>query len=259
MIFAGLVAVAVMTQLVIAKSWVEEDTTNLLEAGIWYATSILNVVVVGRSLSKSCIWLYMTRLRPEIYANYRYWSMEQEVEDQVQAWLYWPALLLLVIWSLWTLPIVVTTLAPIITDATGFLNTPGQIVLLWLAAFLASIVWVLQEQSRLDRKRRDLEVLRPTYHQRFPVSELLSMYECLRVAPRAFWEEYKNLPDVQVSEATNRKFRERAAPYSNSRGNVFQRRSFTIAVLAVLAAVFTFAEASIDGGLLEWFVRGLTK
>ena len=259
MILAALAALAVVAQVVITQSWIEEDTANLLGVGIWYATSVLNVVVVGRSLSKLYVWLHITRLRPRIYASYRHWNMEQEVENLMQAWLQIPMLPILVLWSLWTLPVVVTTLAPIIAEATGFLDTSGQLVLVWLVAFLASIAWVLQEQNGLDRKRQELEALRPIYHQRFPVSELLSMYECLRVAPRVFWREYKDLPDVQVNEATNRKFRERAAPYSNSGANAFQRRAFVIAVLAVLAAVLTFAEASIDGGLLRWFVQGLSK
>ena len=85
------------------------------------------------------------------------------------------------------------------------------------------------------------------------------MYECLRVAPRIFWEEYQSLPEAQVNEGTNRKFRERAAPYRSGGGNVLQRRAFAIAVLAVLAAVGTFIDASIDGGIVGWSVRGLSK
>ena len=259
MILVGLVALAVVVQVIIAKSWIVENTENLFGASIWYATSMLNVVVVGRSLSKSCVWLYITRLRPGIYANYRHWSMEQEVENIVQAWLHIKILPIWALWSIWTFPVVVATMAPVIAKATGYLDTLWQLILLWTLMFLASITWVLQEHSGIDRKRQELGSLRSVYRLRFKVSELLSMYECLRVAPRVFWEEYKCLPDVQVTETTNRKFRERAAPYSNSGANVLQRRSLIIAVLAVIVAVLTFAEASIDGGIVGRFVQELSK
>lgn len=260
MVLAGLVALAVVTQVLITKSLIEEeDTASLLQAGIWYAISVLNVVAIGRSLSKIILWLYMTRLRPGAYANYRHWGMEKEVENQVQPWLHIPMILFLALWALWTIPIVVTTLAPIIAESIRFLDTPGQLSLVWLVAFFSAVLWVLQDIATLDRRRHELESLRPVYHRRFPVSELLSMYECLRVAPRIFWEEYKTLPDVQVNEATNQRFRERAAPYSSGGNNAFQRWAFAISILAVLAAVGTFVEASINGGIVEWFVRGLPQ
>ena len=139
--------------------------------------------------------------------------MEREAENLAQAWMHLPVLPLMAVWSLWTLGTTMTTFAPVIAGATGLLDTPGQIILFWLLAFLVSLIWVYSEHDTFDRKRRELEGLRPIYRQRFPASELMSMYDCLRVAPRVFWEEYKDLPDVQVSEATNRRFRERAAPY----------------------------------------------
>ena len=142
--------------------------------------------------------------------------------------------------------------------ATGFLDTPGQLVLFWLVVFLLSVIWVLQELSTLDRKRQHLDELRPVFHRRFSVSELLSMYECLKVAPRVFWDEYKDLPDVQVSDATNRKFRERAAPYEAKGGDTLQRKFLIIAVATVLLAVLTFVEASIGDGVVGWFVRGFS-
>ena len=259
MVLAGLVALAVVAQVVITKSLIAEDTASPFQAVIWYATSVLNVVAIGRTLSKLFLWLYMTKLRPESYANYRHWGMEKEVENRVQAWLHIAMLPLLGLWSLWTLPIVITTLAPILAESIGFLDTSGQLTLVWLVAFFSAVAWVLQEHGTLDRKRQEFESLRPVYQRRFPVSELLSMYECLRVAPRIFWEEYRNLPDAQVNEATKQKFRERAAPYTRSGHSTFQWWAFAISVLAVFAAVGTFAEASINGGIVEWFVQGLSK
>ena len=231
MILAGLVALAVVAQVVIIKTLLTDNAdANLLEAGVWCGTSILNVAVLGRSVSKSLAWLYIAKLRPGIYAGYRRWSMEQEAENLTQAWMHLPALPLLAVWGLWTLGATMTRFAPVVAGATGLLYTPGQIILFWLLAFLVSLIWVYYEHETFDRKRRELEGLRPVYRHRFPVSELLSMYDCLRVAPRVFWEEYKDLPAVQVSEATNRKFRERAASYGTRGGDTLHRKTLIIAV-----------------------------
>ena len=139
MVLAGLVALAVVAQVVITKSLIAEDTASPLQAVIWYATSVLNVVAIGRTLSKLFLWLYMTKLRPESYANYRHWRMEKEVENRVQAWLHIAMLPLLGLWSLWTLPIVITTLAPILAESIGFLDTSGQLTLVWLVAFFSAV------------------------------------------------------------------------------------------------------------------------
>ena len=259
MVLIALVTLAVVTQVVIMKTWSGDDeAANLLGVWIWYAISVLNVIVVGLSISKLLAWLYISKLRPGIYASYRHWSMEKEVENLVQAWLHIPMLVLLALWSFWTLGFALSFM-PAIVATTGFLDTPGPLVLFWPVAFLASTLWVLQEHDALGRKRRELAGLRQVYHQRFPVSELLSMYECLRVAPRVFWEEYKDLPAVQVNETTNRRFRERAAPYSSRGGDGFQRKTLIVAGVAVLVAALTFIETSIDGGSVAWFVQGLTK
>ena len=256
MILVGLVALAAMAQVAIMKTLVAEDTSaSLFEAGIWCGTSFLNVVAVGRSVSKSFAWLYITKLRPRILAGYRRWSMEREAEKLSQVWMHVAMSPLLALWSLWTLGITMTTFAPVVGEATNFLDTPVQIILFWLVAFLVSVAWVNNEHDAFDRKRRELEKLRPVYRRRFPASELLSMYDCLSVAPPVFWEEYKDLPYMQVNEATNRKFRERAAPYAAQGGDALQRKTLIIAVAAVLVAVVTFIEAFFDSGLVGWFLR----
>ena len=260
MILAVLVALAVVAQVAIMKTLEAQDTSaGLLEASIWCGTSFLNVAAVGRSAFNSLTWLYITKLRPRIYAGYRRWSMEREFENLSQVWTHVAISPLLVLWSLWTLGTTMTTFAPVVAGATGLLETPVQIIVFWLVAFLASFAWVNSEHDAFDRKRRELEELRPIYRRRFPVSELLSMYDCLRVAPRIFWEEYKDLPDVQVNEATNRRFRTRVAPYGTREGAALHRKTLIIAVAAVLVAVVTFVEASIDGGFVGWFVGGLSK
>ena len=165
---------------------------------------------------------------------------------------------LLALCSLWTLGLAMAFVR-VITATTRFLDTPVPFVLIWPSVFPASIIWVLQELDALDRKRRELEGLRDVYRRRFPVLELLSMYDCPGLAPRVFWEGYKKLPDVQMHEATNRRFRERAAPYDGGLGDSFQRKALIISGVAVLVAALTVVEASIEGGSVEWFVQGLSE
>ncbi|MXZ90164.1 MAG: hypothetical protein F4W95_00580 [Chloroflexi bacterium] len=259
MILAALVSLAFVIQVVMARPWIEGDDPNIFEAYVWFAISVLNFIALGRSLSKWVLWRCMTRIYPRAYASYLRWGMEREVENQAQTWLHGTMFPVLVLLSFVTVSIFTTTLAPILTEAMGFLDTLGELSVFWAVAFLVSIIWVLQEHTIFDRKRQALDDLRPTYRQRFTPSELLSMYECLRAAPPLFWREYQNLPDVQVTEATNQKFRERAAPYSSRGSNVLQRRAFIAAVVAVLAAVGTFVEASIGGGIVQWFISELSK
>ena len=110
----------------------------------------------------------------------------------------------------------------------------------------------------MDARLEMFESLRPVFRNRFTVTEILSMRECLRVAPRIFWEEYTNLPAMQVNEATNRKFKERAAPYQARRGEVTQRTMLLVAVAAALLAVPTLLYVLLEGTLVAsftgWFV-----
>ena len=116
---------------------------------------------------------------------------------------------------------------------------------------------MFRNYRELVLKRRELDALGLVFHERFPASEILSMYECMRAAPRVFWEEYANLPAVQVTEATNRKFRERAAPYAVDQSQTAQRTNLAVAVVAVVVALFVAVPTVFDlltGGasLLEW-------
>ena len=101
----------------------------------------------------------------------------------------------------------------------------------------------------LERERADniikivheLNSLNPVFYQRFPASELLSMYEALRHAPRLFWKEYIYLPYEEVTLETNRIFRERAAPYSQNRFSRYNRITIVVTALGLLLAVILAA------------------
>ena len=91
-----------------------------------------------------------------------------------------------------------------------------------------------QRFKDIRHKVKDLEDLREVFHNRFSVSDLLSVYESLEYAPRLFWKEYSDLPEEEVSEATNQKYRERAAPYRYSLSIKYNRILIVVAVLAIV-------------------------
>ena len=109
------------------------------------------------------------------------------------------------------------------------------------AFFLGSTIEA-QRVQKITLKTRKLEALRELFHQRFSVSELLSMYEGLSIAPPLFWEEYANLQDDHVNQETNRSYRERAAPYIHSRTNSHTMIVIAVAVLTLILTAFLAAK-----------------
>lgn len=93
-----------------------------------------------------------------------------------------------------------------------------------------------QRIQKITVKVRALDDLRVVFHQRFSISELLSVYEALRFAPPLFWEEYSNLDDDQISHETNRSYCERAAPYVHSQSS---RHTMMVIIVAVLTLILT--------------------
>lgn len=102
--------------------------------------------------------------------------------------------------------------------------------------------------KRITDMTRKLDGLNEAFHQRFPVSELLSMYEGLRPAPPLFWEEYANLSDEQISLETNRSYRERAAPYGHTQSSKYNRIVIVVATLTLLLTAVLAAKELIVWG-----------
>ena len=95
----------------------------------------------------------------------------------------------------------------------------------------------LQRIENIEKRIKTLTDLREVFQQRFKVSELISMYENLRPAPSLFWEEYANLPDEEINQETNRSYRERAAPYSHSQSNRYNRIATIVGIGTLLLGV----------------------
>lgn len=92
-----------------------------------------------------------------------------------------------------------------------------------------------------------LTALRPIFHQRFTAPEILSIYESCLPAPKLFWEAYINLPENDINEETNRKFRELVAPYRYS-----QSRSHNQYVSIATAIIICLTAISVFVGILAW-------
>ncbi len=99
----------------------------------------------------------------------------------------------------------------------------------------------------ITEKVKALNGLREVFHQRFSVPEILSMYESFQPAPPLFWEAYISQPDEEVSEETNRKFREWVAPYRYSQAlshNRFMMVAMGITIgltgIAVIVAILAW-------------------
>lgn len=99
--------------------------------------------------------------------------------------------------------------------------------------FIIGAVLKAQTVFRAHRQVEDLEGLGEVFHQRFARSELLSMYEALRLAPRLFWEEYSKLSEHEISEQSNNKYRMRAAPYLHKQSSRYSRLGISVATIAL--------------------------
>ncbi len=121
------------------------------------------------------------------------------------------------------------------STTSGFDRFQYTLVFAINAAFIG-FAMEAQRIKNITDKTRALDDLRSVFHQRFSPSELLSIYEALRLTPRLFWEEYANLPDHQISQNTNRIFRARAAPFGHSQSSRYNK---IVIVVAVITLVFT--------------------
>ena len=170
-------------------------------------------------------------------STYRKWGLEED--------LYWPlsgewfigwAVLVVVGAAIFFVLALSSTL--LVTDATrvGGDQFYDTFNFFFIALILgASVEW--QRFENIQRKVKKLDGLRQIFHDRFSVSELLSVYESLQHSPPLFWDEYTQLTDDEVDEETNRKFRERAVPYRFSQSSRHNRIIIVVTVLALIVGV----------------------
>ncbi len=244
----SLLVVALVAQVVTFEALLDDATISIGVVSIWYVASILTTLFLSASLFQASMWLFMKRLRPALLARYRHWGMEEEVLGHGHI-LY---LIVSLAWCLGTLSLTFVKAASVVEQLIPGSGDPMTLILTWVMVFFITIYWRSLDYGSLSMKRKKLDDLHPFFHKRFQVSEILSMYECLRGAPAIFWEEYTKLGRKQINEASNRKFRERVAPYSVHRTEVTQRTILLITVVAVFIAVPTLLNILVEGEFLWW-------
>ena len=209
---------------------------------VWFVASLLFTLGLSK-LCWSAWWKWLTKRRhKEDFCRYKRWGMVNEVFGNESRDV-WVALSVG-----WIVSVVFTTLCavPALDDAKIIFDRTQRLVWVdWLIYLLfvsiSGFFWVPLDRHDVDERIKRVESLNAVFRKRFKVSELLSINECLKAAPDIFWKEYSDLPDRQINETTNQKFREWAAPYRARRGEATQRMILVVAVVAILLAAFALA------------------
>lgn len=208
---------------------------------IFGSVSVSSWLLLGKILADVFIRLDQSRKRPQ----YRKWGAEEEIFWPKSAvWffagavcfgavsVYFSYLFLLFLSSQFTGEIKVDPQSNVFQRGVSSI-----VVVIFIGIWMRSmsVVGVIEKVSKLEK-------LPSLFSEKFTASELLSMYESLRHAPTLFWEEYANLPDEEVNEMTNSKYRERAAPFVESKLYTHNRAILSWQVITViLAAVVALA------------------
>ena len=249
LLFRNLLLIAAVAQTITLQTFdisVESSQTSvsLGTVLVWIGACYIWVIACSREWCRLVFWAYIKKVRPNVFARYRHWDMENEVFGNLTV--VWA--IVATIWATVTIVFIVRVIAP----ATTPISVEPRATLLPLAAFfLVQISWIMSDYRHGETKRDKLDALRPIFHARFSVSEILSMYECIRLAPSVFWNEYKGLPEWRISRATNQEFRNRASSYHVRDSQIHQRTAIIIAVIAVLAATPSLAYLLLEGTLTE--------
>ncbi len=240
-----LVAIAV----VVNEAVTLNETSTLGIAVALYVSSVLLVIPTTEQLFNLLLRLFMTKFRDRTLEEFRHWGIRRELLGDSHILM----LLFLGLWFGYSAYLAAVAAVPVLGLVWPRYSEQTELVALWIVAFLAVVQWRTLSCLALAERKRTLDALPAAFHGLFPVSEIISMRECLRVAPENFWEEYISLPDRQVSEATNRKFRDRAASYEAASSRSTQRISLLVAVLSAIVAATALFWVLLGPELLQWF------
>ena len=248
--FANLMMVALVLQMLTIQHvevWEDSATTSMSLAGvlIWHAAACVYMFISGRNVYKLGLRIYVSKTRSDIVSRYNHWGMEKEVfGESTLFWLMSGA----VLGSL-TIGGIFWLIAP----ATAPISVEPTTTAIYLAIFFWMPVYGgMQDYRNAENKRERLDALHPAFHARFPVSEILSMYECLRLAPAIFWQEYSKLPDGRINTATNQEFRTRVNSFHLLDSQINQRMMLAVAVIAIIAVVPSLTFLFLEGTLIDW-------
>ena len=209
----------------------------------WTLTIVLFAIMVAYTFLLGRYFVdALVRVSSKRKSSYRKWGVERD--------LFWPMPL---VW--FVLYGIVFVIGTVVTFLMAFASTtlmPGVSTVgteqfwdtLVIASYGLTIGFVVEisKFSGIDRKVKDLDGLRDTFLECSSISDLLATYEALRPAPKLFWEEFTQLPDDDVGEDSNFRFRERAAPYRYT-----QSRQHNLTILTI--AILTLAVSALLGGI----------
>lgn len=190
--------------------------------------------VYAFSLARALFQVLLRLSKKTDRSLYRKWGVEQDLFWPCPKILFMGWCILLVFGATFSFAVALSSTL-LLTDASRVGG--DQFYSTFTFFFLGFILGAAIESQRFEdvrRKIKRLEGLREAFHDRFSVSELLSVYESLQHSPPIFWEEYAQIPDEEINEETNRKFRERAVPYRYSQSSKHNRILMIVAVLTLL-------------------------
>ena len=214
----------------------------------WGATLFLHALMVLYCylLGSHTLNVLLRMFYKKSRAKYRHWKVDQALFRPIRNW---TIAALTVVLSLFTaLLVVVAGISTFLVTKHATITVDQFEISISFAVhavamgFLAGY-WPIH---RMDENIRELESLRMVFRTRFSISEIWSMYETLRNAPPFFWEEYKNLADIEVNERTNYKFRNRSAVYNRTRTYNLNRIMAAAAVFTLALTVFLVLQTSWD-------------
>ena len=177
---------------------------------------------------------------------YRKWGVERDLFFPLPRWQFIAWGTVIVVFTAITFLVSAAVSAAFIQKTSltkGILeNTLAIAAIPFTWGILVAYVRIWNILERIDK----LTKLPPHFHERFSVTELLSMYEALRSAPPIFWEEYSNLEERQMDSDINRRYRENAAPFRHNSLNINNK-----AMLGIAIAVLIFTAISVVIGAIN--------
>ena len=212
---------------------------SFIALGIWLGGTSVMATIVGEYLFDSARWLYLKRRRKGLEERLLYWHMVGEARKTAGSWL-GVAWIFFVVSALasffWVAPQYYAVYSEPFENRS-YLASRAWWPLIWLVFLVLPTISRPSGPDSWETKLNSLDALPDAFHAEFPVSEILSMYECLSRVPRFLWEEYIDLPITEINEQSNQKFRARAESFATGQSMESQRLGLLFAVLAIVIAV----------------------
>ena len=256
--FCGLSAAAVQALMLLVV--LDGPPVPIGVAWVWFGASPSFLAYTVYLWTRFVICLDLKWRRSELLGEFSRWGIEW---DPI-SWSNVTAVLLATVWCVWTSWLTVVTVVCSLGDFDP-VTVYSVLTLLWLIAFGWPLFVAMAEFDSLKAKATELSKLPQVFRRRFPPSEILSIYDCLHApgVPRSFWDEYKKLSTVQVTEVNNHRFRTRSQPYVSRDNADLQRTILFVAALAVLVAILVALPTVLDvltGGepVLDWLRRAFS-